>query len=93
MKKIISITFILLALAGCTTSSGVLRAGDGYYTITTGASPGSGGLAKSQQLAYAEANEHCQKLGKKLSSASESNQPMSFWGDGKANTSVRFKCE
>ena len=84
---------VALTISACTTTSGVMPAGDGFFTVTTGASPGAGGLSKSQQLAYNEANDFCSKQGKKIVAATETNQPMSFFGDGKTNTSIRFKCE
>lgn len=92
MKKLI--IFVCAAfLFGCTTTSGVLPAGNGAFTITTGASPGAGGLSESKKIAYSEANDFCSKQGKKSLVVNESNTPMSFWGDGKANTSIQFRCE
>jgi len=92
MKKY---TMILLCVAvgACTTTSGVLPAGNGVYTITTGANPGAGGLSESKKLAYVEANNFCSNYGKKITIVNESNVPMSFWGDGNSNTSIQFKCD
>ena len=97
MSKLIGFVIALsasaLMMGGCTTTSGVLPAGNGNFTVTTGASPGAGGLSESKKIAYTEANEFCRKQGKTVSVVNESSEPMVFWGDGKANTSLRFRCE
>ena len=97
MRKVIGVVMALSAavflMGGCTTTSGVLPVGNGNFTVTTGASPGAGGLSESKKIAYSEASAYCDKQGKKIAVVNESSIPMSFWGDGKANTSIQFKCE
>ena len=50
-------------------------------------------MSESKKTAYSEANDFCVKQGKKIVVLNESNVPMSFFGDGKANTSIQFRCE
>jgi hypothetical protein len=52
-----------LALAGCTSNTGILPAGPDTYTLTTRAAPILGGSDAAQGTALNEANEFCQAKG------------------------------
>ena len=57
---------LALALGGCAQSSGVLKMGPDTYTVSIHAAPARGGQSGAKKLAYAEAAEHCAKMGREM---------------------------
>ena len=62
----IFISLILVILAGCTRSSGILKVGPDTYTTWAAASPVRGGAAEARRIVLSEANEYCEQLGKEI---------------------------
>lgn len=91
MKEAIIFLCAAAALAGCATSSGVLRAGPDAYTIKATASLGAGGGATAKRTAYSEASKECEKFGKQMVVRSEQITDPS-WTDGMHAVNLVFGC-
>ncbi len=66
MKQFLALGLVF-GLAGCgaiPNSSGVMQLGPDTYRVSARGSLGS--VQKSQMLAFAEANQHCQSLGRSI---------------------------
>ena len=81
----------LVALTGCATSSGVLKAGTNSYTVSASASLGGGGGSTAKRNAYSEANQECSKQGKTIEIINEKVVAPS-WTDGMYTVDISFKC-
>ncbi|MFM9437408.1 putative lipoprotein YajG [Janthinobacterium sp. CG_23.3] len=79
-------------LAGCATSSGVLKSGPDTFTVNTSASPGHGGTASAKKSAYDEANQECAKQQKTINVVEERASTPS-WTDGMHAVDLVFKCQ
>lgn len=90
MKNLLII--FVVVLAGCASSSGVLRSGPDTYTVNTSASPGHGGTASAKKSAYDEANQECVKQGKEIFVVTERTSAPS-WTDGMHSVDLIFKCQ
>ena len=98
--RVILIVLGAALLAACTTSSGVMNAGNGTYMISTHAAPIRGGASKSTRLAYEEAQEFCAKKqlhAEILTNNERDTYQGSFgpYGGGvfaAGNTNMRFRC-
>jgi hypothetical protein len=87
----ITLTAVLILLAGCTTSSGVLKSGLDTFTINTSASPGAGGTSTAKKSAYEAANQECVKQAKSINVVNERVSAPS-WTDGMHTVDLTFKC-
>jgi hypothetical protein len=54
-----AIAIVVLLLAGCATTSGVMEAEGGTYLISARAAPAAGGTAGANAAAYEEAKKFC----------------------------------
>lgn len=86
-----ALLFISIVVAGCATTSGVLRAGQNSYTVTASASMGGGGASAAKSSAYAQANTECVKQNKTISVTGE-NASVPGWNDGMYTVNLRFDC-
>lgn len=91
-KKVLVFGCAVLSLAGCTTTSGVMRASSDDYTIATTASMGAGGASAAKRNAYAEASQECARQNKSVSSSSERTTAPS-WTDGMYTVNLTFECK
>jgi len=57
------ISALLILLAGCATTSGVMEAEGGTYLISARAAPARGGTAGANAIAYEEAQKFCAAKG------------------------------
>ena len=89
MKKIVLLFCIMIA--GCATSSGVLKAGVDSFTVTASASPGGGGGSAAKKSAYSQANQECSKQGRTVEIINEKASAPS-WTDGMYTVDISFKC-
>lgn len=105
----LGIAILLVLLAGCATTSGVMEAEGGTYLISARAAPARGGTAGANALAYEEAQKFCAGKGGRAivvdakerdvyqSSAGGSfNAAGGGFGSGTfaaGNANLRFKCE
>lgn len=83
--------FLLLALSGCASTSGVFQSGPDTYTVTATASPGAGGSAKAKSSAYADAQRECAKQNRIVEVVNE-KAAMPSWTDGMHTVDLVFKC-
>ena len=60
------VTIIVGALAGCTTSAGILPAGPNAYALTVRTSPILGGAMAAQPEALRQATAYCQTQGREM---------------------------
>lgn len=59
------IAALLILLAGCTTTSGVMEAEGGVYLTSATAAPAAGGATGAQQIAHEEARKFCAAKGRR----------------------------
>jgi hypothetical protein len=90
--KNIHIVLIAVALAGCASSSGVLRSGPDSFTVSTSASPGAGGAGAAKKSAYDQANQECARQSKVIFVVNERASAPS-WTDGMHTVDLAFKCQ
>jgi uncharacterized protein YcfL len=91
MKKTAFLTILALALTGCASSSGVVRAGPDTFTVNTSASHGAGGMGAAKKAAYTEASQACAANSKKIDVVRE-NTTHPSWNDGMYNVDLVFRC-
>jgi hypothetical protein len=77
-------------LAGCAHSSGVLKMGPDTFTASAAASPARGGVSGARQIALAEANEHCVRMGQEILVTNITTATINIYGAGSAE--VTFRC-
>jgi len=61
LRQTLALAAILLA--GCATTSSIMPAGEGVYTVTSRAAPARGGTVGANELAYQKAEEFCRIKG------------------------------
>lgn len=78
-----------LAVAGCASSSGVLKLGPDTYSVSAVAPPGEGGRTGAQRIALTEANQHCAQQSREIlvTNMAGSSDPM-----GRGGFQVTFRC-
>lgn len=79
---------VALALAGCASSSGVIKVGPDTYKISSTAITSFGGSATAKGDAYRQATATCAQQGKQLQLVNEQADAQ-FTG---ASVDVTFKC-
>lgn len=89
MKRIFLV--VAVALAGCASSSGVLRSGPDVFTVTATASPGAGGETAAKKSAYNDASLECSKSGKAVTIVSE-KVTAPTWTNGMHSIDLTFRC-
>jgi hypothetical protein len=82
---------IVVVLAGCASSSGVLRSGPDLFTVTATASPGGGGETTAKKSAYSDASIECSKNGRAVSVISE-KVTAPTWTNGMHSIDLVFRC-
>lgn len=90
MRSLILIGLALLA--GCSTTSGVLKTSSDSYTVSASSSYGAGGASTAKASAYNQANQECTKQGKTILVTSE-NANVPSWNDGMYKVDLTFKCQ
>jgi hypothetical protein len=91
MKRLIAAAFAFtITLAGCASSSGVLKMGPDTYSITAQASPARGGTAGAKQMALQEANQFCEKMSKEIFVTNFGSATTNDYGAG--DSSLTFRC-
>ena len=75
MEKLVNILVGTLCLYGCSTSSGVLKAGPDTYSINVLANIYPGGVAAAKRAAYEEGQQECAKSGKEFLVVNEQITP------------------
>lgn len=92
MKALITIPALFALVAGCSTSSGVLKVGPDTFTISTSASPGKGGVPAAKRIAYSEARDECMRRGNLEVFALSEKTASPTWTEGMANMELNFRC-
>jgi hypothetical protein len=82
---------VAVVLAGCASSSGVLRSGPDLFTVTATASPGAGGETTAKKSAYSDAAVECSKNGKAVNIISE-KVTAPTWTNGMHSIDLAFRC-
>lgn len=82
---------VVVVLAGCASSSGVLRSGPDVFTVTATASPGAGGETAAKKSAYNDAAAECSKSDKAVSVVSE-KVAAPTWTNGMHSIDLTFRC-
>jgi hypothetical protein len=91
MKRLLSAGLVIF-IAGCSHSSGVIKIGPETYTISTSASWAKGGAPSAKRIAYDEANEQCIKQGNlEVFLLSEKSNTASIV-DGMFRFELNFRC-
>jgi hypothetical protein len=80
----------LLALAGCSTSSGVLPYGPDTFTLSEHRGPVLGGAGAARTAAITEANAYCQKMGATFKPADGQEGGASLYGP--TSYTLTFHC-
>ena len=89
---IVLVTTALALLAGCSSSSGVLKVGPDTYTISTSASPAKGGIPAAKRIAYKEAADECSFRGNLEVFVLSEKSASPTWTEGMSNVEVNFRC-
>jgi len=87
--RIISVILVLL-LAACAQSSGILKIGPDTYTVSVHAAPARGGYSGSRGIALQDANEYCAFMNKEILVEDMNARKSSYFPGG--TTEVIFKC-
>lgn len=82
---------ICLLLAGCGSTSNVLKSGPDQYTITAGGGMYEQGTAGLREEAYTAANKHCDAMGRTMQVVSEDERPYRL-GRNAASVTLHFTC-
>jgi len=91
MKKFL-VLGLIIPIAGCSHSSGVIKIGPETFTIATSASWGKGGIPAAKRIAYEEAAEQCSKQGNlEIFTLSEKSNATT-WVDGMFRFELNFRC-
>lgn len=80
---------LVLVLAGCTTSTGVVKISDDTYMLGM-QTPSEGSGSAMKVRVYQQANEFCAKQGKKFARVSDSGADAGWTG---ASAEVQFRCQ
>lgn len=91
MKTQLVTALFVFALAGCASSSGVVKVGPDTFSISTSASPGRGGVPAAKKIAYQEANDECARHGLELFTLNEKASSPT-WTEGMARIELDFRC-
>src|SRR5262249_51360991 len=84
-------TFLVLALAGCTMSTGMIGAGPNTWTITERASPILGGTDTAQRTAVEKANAQCRSQGREMLPV-DMHSVRGITTESETGYSVTFRC-
>lgn len=87
----IKIILAVAVLAGCTSTSGILKSGPDTFTVVATASPGAGGATTAKKSVYDQANAECTKIGASVEIVTEHATAPS-WTDGMYTIDLAFKC-
>ncbi|MCP5208314.1 MAG: hypothetical protein H7A01_13995 [Hahellaceae bacterium] len=88
--RLLSILLFIFLLEGCASSSGVLEMGPNSYSISVAASPARGGSAGAKRMAYKEAVEHCESMGKQILVSNHATNTTNYAGAGESE--LTFSC-
>ena len=91
MKRFLVVGLIMM-IAGCSHSSGVLKIGPETYTISTSASWGKGGIPAAKRIAYEEAADQCVKQGNLEVFTLSEKSNATTWVDGMFRFELNFRC-
>lgn len=90
--KLIAILAFAVLLAGCRSTSQVVRAGPDTYMISSGGGMYEQNPSRIRQEVYVQANEHCDAMGKTMTPV-DSNERQYQLGRHTANVALTFKCQ
>lgn len=83
---------IVVALAGCGSTSEVVRAGPDTYMISSGGGMYEQNPSGIRQEVYEQANEYCDNMGKTMVPV-DTNERQYQLGRHTASVSLTFKCQ
>jgi hypothetical protein len=85
-----AVLVVMIALAACTRSTGVLPAGPNTYSLTEHSAPILGGSDDAQKSALTKANAYCQGQGREMLPVA--NMPMDHSQYGDTGYTMTFRC-
>lgn len=90
--KLLLVIGLIMVIAGCSHSSGVIKIGPETFTIASSASWGKGGIPAAKRIAYEEAADQCLKLGNLEVFTLSEKSNATTWVDGMFRFELNFRC-
>lgn len=90
--KLLVVSAAVALIAGCASSSGVMRTGTGTYSVSTSAGAVRGDVEGAKEIAYNAATKQCALNDMKPVVIHEASTPISFTR-GMAHVDLEFRCQ